>query len=93
MAAKVSFLTRPLDAAQLKAAPKLVAPADAVVERGGRTVVYVVEEGRARELAVATGPRLGDSIELTSGPVTGTRVVRHPSPRLGPGQSVKEKKS
>jgi multidrug efflux pump subunit AcrA (membrane-fusion protein) len=92
MAAKVSFLAHALGDDQLKAAPKLVAPADAVIERGGRKVVFVVDEGRAREQAVEVRGPLGSMVELTKGPSTGTRVVRHPSPELRDGASIKEKK-
>jgi RND family efflux transporter MFP subunit len=92
MAAKVSFLERPLDDAALKAAPKLVAPADAVVNRDGQPTLFVVVEDRVRAERVQLGARIGDQIELTSGPSTGTRVVRRPSPELQDGLPVKEKK-
>ena len=92
MAAKVSFLAHALGDAQLKAAPKLVAPADAVVTQGGRKVVYTVDEGHAHEVVVQVGGTVGQMVELTSGPATGTRVVRHPSSELRDGSSIKEKK-
>ena len=93
MAAKVSFLTKALDDAALKAAPKLVAPADAVVERGGRKVVFTVDDGRAHAVAVTVRGPYGDSaVELADGPATGTRVIRHPDDTIRDGVSVKEKK-
>jgi RND family efflux transporter MFP subunit len=94
MAAKVSFLSKALDAAALKAAPKLVAPADAVVTRDGKRVLFTVEDGRARSLEVAPGKTYGTSVELTgaSPPTAGTRVVRNPSPDLRDGFPIKEKK-
>ncbi|MSP59174.1 MAG: efflux RND transporter periplasmic adaptor subunit [Myxococcales bacterium] len=93
MAAKVSFLSKALDDAALKVAPKLVAPADAVVERAGRKVVLVVDDGRLKELPVVPGGAIGSSsmLELISGPTTGTRIVRHPADKLHEGSSVKEK--
>jgi RND family efflux transporter MFP subunit len=93
MAAKVSFLTKALDDAALKAAPKLVAPSDAIVQRGGQTVMFTVEEGHARQIAVTVrGPFGGGMTELASGPDTGTRVIRHPEDEIRDGVSVKEKK-
>jgi RND family efflux transporter MFP subunit len=94
MAAKVSFLTKALDAEALKAAPKLVAPADAVVERGGRKVVFTVDDGQARALPVTVkGPFSENSLEIAdSGPTTGTKVIRRPNEKIRDGVSVKEKK-
>jgi RND family efflux transporter MFP subunit len=95
MAAKVSFLSHALDEAALRAAPKLVAPADAVVDRAGRKVLLVLEgdEGSAREVPVTVGaPMNGGMVELTAGPTTGTRVIRHPDPKMHEGSPVKEKK-
>lgn len=93
MAAKVSFLTKALDADALKAAPKLVAPADAVVERGGRKVVFTVDDGSARALPVEVKGAFGvNALELADGPPTGTKVIRHPNEKIRDGVSVKEKK-
>ncbi len=93
MAAKVSFLSHALGEAQLKAAPKLVAPADAIFDRAGHKTMFTVDsDGHLHAVAVQVGPPVGDMIELTSGPTTGTRVVRHPNPELRDGASVKEKK-
>ena len=93
MAAKVSFLDKPLDDAALKAAPKLIAPADAVVERDGRKVLFTVDDGHAHAVPVTVrGPYGDDALELGDGPVTGTRVIRHPDGSIRDGVSVKEKK-
>jgi len=94
MAAKVSFLTKALDQAALKAAPKIVVTADAVVERGGRKVVFVLDDNRVRERAVtvAPGEAVAGMVELISGVAPGTRVVRHPDSKLRDGSPIKEKK-
>jgi RND family efflux transporter MFP subunit len=92
MAAKVSFLAKALDEQALKAAPKVVAPADAVATRNGRQVLFTIEDGHARELVVALGPQIGTQVELTSGPGPGTQVIRNPPADLRDGQPVKEKK-
>jgi HlyD family secretion protein len=93
MAAKVSFLTKALDEAALKAAPKLIVPADAVVERDGRRVVFTIAEDHAHALPVTVKGPFGDGqLELADGPVTGTRVVRHPNDDVREGVAMKEKK-
>jgi HlyD family secretion protein len=93
MAAKVSFLTKALDDAALKSAPKLVAPSDAIVQRGGQTVVFTFEDEHARMVPVTVrGPFGNGMTELTSGPDTGTRVIRRPDEKIRDGVAVKEKK-
>jgi HlyD family secretion protein len=92
MAAKVSFLTKALDEQALKAAPKLAAPADAIVTRDGKSVLFTIEDERARQFAVRTGQRMGAMVELMTGPPPSTHVIRNPSGELRDGSSVKEKK-
>ncbi|MCU1276724.1 MAG: family efflux transporter subunit [bacterium] len=93
MAAKVSFLTKALDDASLKAAPKLIVPADAVVESGGRKVLFTIDDGHAKALPVTVKGAFGDgAVELGDGPMTGTRVIRRPGDKIRDGVSVKEKK-
>jgi RND family efflux transporter MFP subunit len=92
MASKVSFLAHALGEAQLKAAPKLVAPADAIVDKGGKKILYVIDEGHAREVTVTVAGPVGSMVELSQGPTTGTHVVRHPGPEIRDGSSIKEKK-
>jgi multidrug efflux pump subunit AcrA (membrane-fusion protein) len=93
MAAKVSFLTKALDAEALKAAPKLIVPSDAVVEQSGRKVVFTIDDGHAKALPVVVKGPFGDgTVELADGPTTGTRVIRRPGDKIRDGVSVKEKK-
>ena len=92
MAAKVSFLSRKLDDKDLAAKPKLVAPADAVVERDGQKVVFVITDGKAQAIPVEPIGAIGELLELKSGPTTGTPVIRRPSTGLRAGMPAKEKK-
>lgn len=91
MAARVSFLSAPLDAASMKEPPKLYVPASAVTERSGSKVVFRIEDGRARMATVVLGDKFGNGFELKSGPSSGTRVVADPPSSLGDGDPVKEK--
>ena len=90
MGAKVNFLSRPLDRAALNQAPKRVVPSDAVVERGGRKVVLVVEGGVARAVDVTVkGPAGAGQSELVDGPQPGAQVIRAPSAEVNTGVKVK----
>ena len=86
MSAKVAFLGREPSAAERK--PLTVAPAAAVVERGGIKLVYVVTDGRARETMVETGSAVGDLIELR-GVEVGKKVVLKPRDRIADGVALR----
>jgi multidrug efflux pump subunit AcrA (membrane-fusion protein) len=93
MSARVSFLQKPLDEAQLKETAKNVVPAAAVVERAGGKAVYVLDAGKVKLVPVTLGEALGSGFVLKEGPAPGTRVVKDPPRDLADGQSVKEKTS
>ncbi len=90
MSARVSFLTEALDATSLSAQAKLFVPAQAVAQRGGRPVVFLVESGKVLMRRVTLGRTTNDGIELLQGPAAGTRVVLSPPSTLAEGQRVKE---
>ncbi|MFL5412240.1 MAG: efflux RND transporter periplasmic adaptor subunit, partial [Myxococcales bacterium] len=92
MGAKVTFLTKELDAAQAKAAPVAAVQSDAVVEQGENKVVWVVGgNDEVRIAPVVTGVAMGGLVALRQGPPAGTKVVRRPNGDLRPGMRVKEK--
>lgn len=93
MAARVSFLTKPLDPEALKQPPKIIVPASAVADRGGGKVVFVVQDDVVRMMPVKLGPSFGRGFELLDGPRPGTRLVAEPPETLSDGQRVKEKES
>jgi HlyD family secretion protein len=86
MSAKVAFLSREPSAAERKSLT--VAPAAAVVRRGGVKVVYVVTDGRARATAVQTGVAVGELLEL-SGVEVGKRVVLKPLDQIADGVALR----
>jgi RND family efflux transporter MFP subunit len=92
MAARVSFLTSTIDPATLDTPPKLTVPASAVVQRNGRDVVFVLDEGEVRLTPVALGATSGDGRELVTKLPPGTKVVLDPPADLGDGEKVKENK-
>jgi RND family efflux transporter MFP subunit len=92
MAARVSFLSESLDAKSLDTPPKLVVPGNAIAQRGGGDVVFIVEDGELRMTAVKVGPPFADGRELMTQLPPGTKVVVDPAKDLTDGQKVKEKK-
>jgi RND family efflux transporter MFP subunit len=86
MSAKVSFLSQEVGADQRK--PMTVVNPDAIVARDGRSVVFVIADGRARAAPVTTGAKLGDAVEV-SGVKSGDKVVLRPGEKLRDGAAVK----
>src|SRR5438132_927411 len=74
MSAKVHFLPRPSRVA-VDTQPVLVVPGTAVVERNGRSVVFVVEGGRAVEVPVVAGRQVASSVAIREGLRPGALVV------------------
>lgn len=91
MAARVSFLGKEVDAAAAKQPPKLVVPEVALLDRGGAPVVFVVDGGKLRMVAVQVGEAYAGGRVLLQGPPAGTRVVKNPTDALRDGQSVEER--
>src|SRR6266702_2716397 len=87
MSAKVHFLPRSSHVAADTQA-LLVVPSTAVAERNGRSVVFVVESGRAAEVPVVTGRRLGSSVAIREGLRAGLEVVDSVGARLRGGVKV-----
>lgn len=76
MSAKVSFLSRELTPEELH--PRLAVHQAALIEMKDKTLVYRIEDNKAREMMVATGGKLGDMREIKSGLKPGDRVVLKP---------------
>jgi len=87
MSAKVHFLPRPSRVA-VDTQPVLVVPSTAVAERNGRSVVFVVERGRAVEVPVVVGRQVGTSVAVREGLRPGVQVVDSVGARLHGGAKV-----
>jgi RND family efflux transporter MFP subunit len=87
MSAKVHFLPRPSRVA-VDTQPVLVVPGTAVVERNGRTVVFVVEGSKAVEVPVVVGRQVGSSVAVREGLRTGAQVVDSVGANLRSGVKV-----
>jgi len=91
MSARVSFLSKAITDAALKDAPKRVVANDAVVDRNGQKVVFVVDSGKLHIFPVKVGgPVGGSAVELLDGPAPGVKVVARPTADTAEGQRIKE---
>jgi HlyD family secretion protein len=93
MSSHVSFLREALTEEQLRAASRIVVPAEAIVSRGGRDVVFEIDDGVVRERPIRVGEETPDGRVLLDGPDVGARVVLNPPATLADGQSVRERES
>jgi RND family efflux transporter MFP subunit len=88
MSAKVHFLPGQPREAGADTQPRLTVAANAVVERAGRTVVYTVDRGRATEVPVTVGKRLGTLVTILQGLTPGALVIDSVSEGVRPGGKV-----
>jgi multidrug efflux pump subunit AcrA (membrane-fusion protein) len=80
MSAKVSFLSQEITADQQR--PLVAVQADALAQRDGRSVVFVVRDGKAVAVAVTPGPKVGDLTSITGAVKSGEKVVAKPPATL-----------
>lgn len=85
MSAKVAFLSQKVPAEA--GTPRIAVPATAIVERGGRKVVYVVREGKAVEVPVQAAAAIGELVPV-GGVKAGDKVVVKPDERVRDGTQV-----
>ena len=89
MSAKVAFLERAVPAAERR--PVTAVQPGALVERDGRKLVFVAREGRAQAVAVQTGGKVGELVQV-SGIEPGARVVLDPGPKVRDGVALAAEK-
>ncbi len=87
MSARIGFLPKEA-AAQTERPPVLAVPAAAVAERDGRQVVYEIRDGRAAEVPVTAGSRIGSYAEIRSGLKPGDKVIAAVDKRIENGSRV-----
>ena len=89
MGARVGFLDDARPAAQPNAKPGVLAPADAIVQRAGKDVAFVVQGDKAVQRTLQLGRTLGDDREVLSGLEGGEAVVLAPDDSRADGTRVK----
>ncbi len=87
MSAKVSFLSQEVTPDEEK--PLTAVSPDALATRAGKTVVFVVRDGKAIEVPVTPGMRVGDLTAIVGAAGAGDKAVLKPAPDLAGGASVK----
>jgi RND family efflux transporter MFP subunit len=87
MSAKVSFLSRRLQPAEMK--PRLAVNQSALIEKGNGTFVYLLDGNRIKETPVRVGSKLGEMTEILSGLKEGDRVAIKPPKGLKDGSRIK----
>lgn len=87
MSAKVSFLSQPVTAEQQK--PLVAVSPDALAQRDGKTVVYVIRDNKAVEVRVTPGARIADVTAIAGDVRTGEKAVLKPAPEIKDGALVK----
>jgi RND family efflux transporter MFP subunit len=93
MNAKVDFLGRAQEAGgtgpSTPTPPTVTVPADAVVERDGRTVVFEVDRGRARALGIVSGAPVEGKVVVREGLSGGETLVARPPAALKDGDAIR----
>ena len=91
MGVRVSFLETARPATAQKTNPGVLAPANAIVQRDGKDVAFVVDGEKAQLRALKVGRTLGDDREVTDGLSGGDTVVVSPPESLADGARIKPK--
>jgi hypothetical protein len=88
MGARVSFMQAVKAGAETAEVPKgVLLPASAIVQRDGKSVVFVVDENRVNARPVVPGQSRGD-LRLVEGVPPAARIVRVPPAEMNEGTKV-----
>jgi len=82
----VSFLAQEITPDQQR--PLVAVNQDAIVERNGHAVVFVLRDGHAAMVPVTRGAKIGDTIAVEGDVRTGEKAVDKPAPSLADGMLV-----
>jgi RND family efflux transporter MFP subunit len=88
MGVRVSFLEEP-QAAQAQRKTGVLVPADAIVERDGEDVAFVVVDDKVQRRTLTLGRTLGEDREVLADLEDGDTVVLDPPESLGDGTAVR----
>jgi RND family efflux transporter MFP subunit len=86
MSAKVAFLSQAVSPEQQK--PLIAVAGDAIVQRDGRDVVFVVRNDRAQAVAVTLGIKVNDLVAIAGEVKSGEKAVANPPANLQSGARV-----
>ncbi len=86
MSAKVAFLSQEMPEDERNA--RTVAQPAAVAQRDGKSVMFVIRDDKIAQVAVETGAKIGELLEIRSGMKPGDKVVLRPSDKLHDGARI-----
>lgn len=94
MSAKVAFLSQPVPPADRD--PVIAVQPGALATRNGQTVLFIVADGKVKQVPVTAGRKVGELVQVTplapsavGGIRPGDRAVLKPAPDLQDGQPVR----
>ena len=87
MSAKIAFLEKEMAAGQRSA--RTVVQPDAIIQRNGKDVVFIMKDEKAIETPIKTGEKIGDMVEVLEGPKAGDKIILRPGSRIDNGDKVK----
>jgi RND family efflux transporter MFP subunit len=87
MSAKVAFLEKEMASDQRTA--RVAVLSDAVTQRDGKRVIFLLKDGKAVETPIETGEKIGDMVEVLKGAKAGDKVILRPGGGLDNGDKVK----
>ena len=87
MSAKVAFLSREVAPDEIKSFTAV--SQSALVTRDGKTMIFLIEENKAKAVTVTTGKQMGDMVEVLQGVKAGDKVILKPSDKLRDGSKIK----
>ena len=87
MSAKVAFLSQPVPPAER--APVLAVQPAALATRDGKTVLFIIADGRVKQVPVGAGRKVGELVQLNGAIKAGDKAVLKPGPDLRDGQEVR----
>ncbi len=87
MSAKVSFLSQDVTAAQQQ--PLVAVSPDALVARGDSDVLFVVRDGKAAEVRIVRGAKIGDLVAISGDVHAGEKAVVKPPAEVQSGTLLK----
>lgn len=87
MSAKVSFLSKDITPEQQK--PLIAVNPDAITQRDGKTVVFVIRDAKAVAVPVTPGAKIGEVTAITGAVKSGEKAVANPPATLANDALVK----
>ncbi|MBL0165333.1 MAG: efflux RND transporter periplasmic adaptor subunit [Xanthomonadales bacterium] len=92
MGARVSFMDEKTATPAATEAPKgVLLPGSAIVQRGGKSVVFVINDGRVAMKPVQPGQNMGE-LRLVEGIAAAEQLVREPPAEMQDGSRISVKK-